>query len=477
MKLKWIIQSDGTKKLEVIRDVIPESLPRRKIDNNTITSTQDILTRTEQIYIPPNNIMSNLCHVSKNLFNQANYIVKQELDKTNKWIRYNDLNRQLKNTENYTTLHAQSSQSILKRLDESWDSFFTAIKDWKINPNKYLGRPKPPHYKDKNGQHILIFTNQQCRLMRNKEKQNLLTFPNWTKIPDIKIRLTLDTNLREVRIIPKGVGYTCEIVYDKKRDDERINKLNLDKDRIIGIDTGLRNVVAISNNIEIKPIIIKGSVLKSINQFYNKRRAEIQSVYNRQPIMCRLSDHKVLCRMTGKAIKKLTEDRNNKIKDVMHKYSRYIIDYCLTNKVGTIVIGVNDLWKQKITLGKINNQNFVTIPFYILRNQIKYKASEFGIRVIEQNEAHTSKCSFLDNEPIEHRDSYAGKRIKRGIFKSAKNIWINADVNGSLNIIKKAIPNAFSGQLETKADGIEGVISYGLHPLRVNPLVTKRNDL
>jgi putative transposase len=156
------------------------------------------------------------------------------------------------------------------------------------------------------------------------------------------------------------------------------------------------------------------------------------------------------------------------MKDAMHKISRFIIDWCIEHDVGTLVIGHNDNWKQKVNIGKRNNQNFVSIPYYLLINDLDYKGEEVGINVIEQEEAHTSKCSFLDGESIEHHEKYAGKRIekyagkriKRGIFRSAKGILINADVQGALNIIKKAIPKAFSKE---NADEIEGA---GLHPMR-----------
>ena len=177
---------------------------------------------------------------------------------------------------------------------------------------------------------------------------------------------------------------------------------------------------------------------------------KIQRIYEKQGIK------------TGKKSKKLFDKRNRKIKDHLHKVSRFIVDYCVKKDIGTVVIGNNEDWKHNANIGKKNNQNFVQIPFFMLINQIKYKAEEKGINVILQEESHTSKCSFLDNESIEHHDlgKYIGKRFKRGLFRSAKGIIINADVNASLNIIKKAIPKAFA---KVEADEIEDV---GLHPLR-----------
>jgi putative transposase len=252
---------------------------------------------------------------------------------------------------------------------------------------------------------------------------------------DVKTRLDKETNLREVRVIPKCVGYVVEIVYEKK-----VNPEDLDENKIAGIDLGVRNLVTVGNNIGEKPIVVKGGICKSINQFYNKEMGRIQRIYESQGIK------------TGKKSKKLFDKRNRKIKDHLHKISRFIVDYCSQNDIGTLVIGNNEDWKQNANIGnnedwkqnanigKRNNQNFVQIPFSLLINQIKYKAEEKGINVILQEESHTSKCSFLDNEYIEHHEKYVGKRFKRGLFRSAKGIIINADLNGVYNIENFAKP-------------------------------------
>lgn len=398
------------------------------------------LIRTEQIRLDSNKTLSELCHYSKNLWNEANYQVRQGFFASGKWTRYNTLAGNLKTSDNFKSINAQTAQQILKILDRSWKSFFKAIKEYAKHSEKFLGRPKLPGYKEKDGEFMLVFTNQQVRI-----DDNYLIFPKSLGIDKIKTRLEDDTKINEARIIPKGTGYVLEIVYERSVEPERLSN-----ERIAGIDFGLRNIITMANNIGEQPIVIKGDVIKSINQFYNKRRAEIQSIYDKQKIK------------SGIAMLALTETRNRKIKDAMHKISRYIIDYCVDHKIGTIVIGHNDNWKQEANLGKKNNQNFVSIPYYIIQNQITYKGEESGMNVIEQDESHTSKCSFLDNESVEHHSKYLGRRIKRGIFRSAKGILINADVNGSLNIIRKAFSNAFP---KGNADGIEGV---GLHPKRAN---------
>ena len=391
-------------------------------------------TRTEQIWIQQHKTLSWLCHLSKNLYNEGNYQIRQELFKHNNWIRYNALYHRIKTSKNYHQLPAQTAQQVLKILDRSWKAFFRAIKAWKNDKSTFKGRPKPPGYKPKNGEFMLVFTNQQAKL-----KDSLLIFP--TKVGfELKTRLPDTTDIREVRITPKGVGYVVEIVYRKEIHPKPLNKGN-----IIAIDLGVRNLITTVNNNSLKPFVIKGGVVKSINQYYNKERARIQSIYDHQGIN------------TGKAMQKLTHKRNKKLNDYFHKTSRKIIEYCVLNDIGTVVIGYNPDWKQNCHLGKKNTQNFVTIPYSKLIQQLVYKAEEKGITVIKQEESHSSKCSFLDDEPIEHHDKYLGRRITRGLFKSCKGTIINADVNGAYNILKKALLNAVD------ADRIEDV---RLHPTR-----------
>ena len=390
---------------------------------------------TEQIQMKKRGDFSCLCYLSKNLYNLANYYVRQEFFYLDNWLRYYDLWFILKDKEPYKKLPSQTAQQILKLLDKNWKSFFNSIKEWKEHPKKYQGRPKPPKYKKKNGEFIIIFTNQQCRI-----KNGYLFFPEKAKLSPIKTRIK--NLLHQVRIIPKGLFYNLEIIYSKE-----IDNLNLNKDRFIGIDLGISNIVTIVNNVGLKPTIIKGSIVKSVNQFYNKRIAELKSIKDKQGI-----------KFETNRLQKITAKRNNKINDIFHKISREVINYCIENNFGTIIIGYNRAWKQKVNMGKINNQKFVQIPFFKLINQIKYKSELFGIDIIIDGESFTSKCSFLDKEPIKRHKKYMGRRVNRGLFKSKKGILINADVNAGYNIIKKVVPNAVS------ADGIEGV---GLHPYSI----------
>ena len=398
--------------------------------------------RTEQIWMKSNKTLSTLCHLSKNLYNQANYIIKNA-EKGN-WIRYNELDKTLRGeSENYNSLPAQTAQQILKLVDKSWTSFFRAIKEWKKHPEKFLHKPNPPHYKKKSGEHVLIFTKQQCKI-----KDGILKFPKKAGI-EIKTRVSNDTNLREVRIIPKGVGYVCEIVYKKE-----VNVEEKDQSRIVGIDLGVKNIITMVNNIGLKPIVVQddGTGIKSINQFFHKRKAELQSIYDKQGIK------------EGKKLEILEAKRNRKTHDYIHKLTRFVVNWCAKHDVGTIVFGYNKEWKQRVNIGRRNNQTFTQVPHMEIINKTTYKADEVGIAVKEQEESHTSKCSFLDNEPVEHHEKYVGKRITRSLFKSAKGIIIHADVNAGFNIIKKASPKAFSNVCEwIGGDALSPLCCYITH--------------
>jgi len=306
--------------------------------------------------------------------------------------------------------------------------------------------PGIPKYKEKDGEYSLIFTNQQCYI-----ENGILKFP---KIINLEVKTRLDGNidLREVRIIPLNIGYNIEIVYAID-----IKDINKNTERILGIDIGVTNLVTIGNNFSEKGIAIKTGLLKSINQYFNKENARLQSINDLQD--------KNKYKNNTKKLDRLYMTRNRKIKDIMHKLSKAIIEYAYNLNVDTIIIGHNDGWKDSVNLGKTNNQNFVQLPFNTLIDQIKYKAEKYGINVILHEESYTSKTSFLDNETIEYHDKYLGKRIKRGIFKSKNGTLIHADLQASYNIIKKAIPDAFNG--------IEDI---GLYPrsLSIKKMITSR---
>lgn len=391
--------------------------------------------------------LDSISFLSKNLYNKANYIIRQEFISTSKekhqgkkdkanWIRYNKIQKQLQDSKDtdYTKLPAKVSQHVLRLLDKNWVSFFRSIRDWSKNKTKYTGRPHLPNYKHKTkGRGVLTYTIQA---ISKKELKNGFVLLSGT---NIKIR-TKQTDIQQVRVVPKIGHYVIEIIYNKK---EEKNK-NLDINKIAGIDLGLNNLAAVTSNINsLKPIIINGRPLKSINQYFNKKRAKLQSFAGDK---------------TSNKLIKLTNKRNRKIDNYLHKSSRLLVNYLNENNIGTLVIGKNKQWKTEINIGKKNNQAFVNIPHARFIHMIQYKCKLIGIEVIVTEESYTSKCSFIDFEVLNKHDNYLGRRKHRGLFVSKNGSKINADCNGSGNIIRKEFPNAF-------ANGIEGVV---VCPLRIN---------
>lgn len=343
----------------------------------------------------------------------------------------------------YKQMAVQTSQQILRNLFKDWKSYFATSKDYKKNKSKYKGRPKLPKYKDKNGRCKLSMTNQSCKI-----KDGYVILPK-TKLT---LKVGIDTSnltLKEVRIVPMGSIYKIELVWDKTIN----NSINLNKKAFIGIDLGLSNLATITNNIGLKPIIINGKPLKSINQYYNKKKSLMQEKmpfytyarYDKKNNIC-INEKRQLS--YSKKMDSLTRKRNSKIEDYMHKASALVINYCLDNLIGNIVIGKNENWKNEINIGNRNNQNFVSIPFNKFIGMIQYKAETYGITVSVIEESYTSKASFLDLDDIPifkegEKHSFSGKRIKRGLYKTGK-IIINSDVNGSYNILRKFDETLFS---------------------------------
>ncbi len=403
---------------------------------------QKHVIRTERIWLKPHPNLLRYCHLSKSLFNEANYIVHQGFFSERIWIKAAELHQQLLESPNFKTLPLPTTVKILQLVEQMWKSFFNSTIDWKKHPEKYFRKPRPPKYKRKDGEFILPFKKSQINLTNE-----ILSIP----FLGVKIKTrfkSLDPILGG-RIIPQGFGYVVDILYSKYISSIK----NQDPKHVVGIDIGVTNLVTMVNNIGLKPIVIKGGIVKSINQYYNKEYARLKSKYSLHGVH------------TGKKLRKLTTKRKRKLRTYFHEVSRYITNWCLQNHIDTVIIGYNRFWKQHTKLGKRINQNFVTIPFEWLLFQLQYKLNDQGIKVITINEWYTSKCSFLDREEISRKANYQGERISRGLFQSSRGTIINSDVNGGYNIIKKEVPNAFFQQ-ET-VDGIEGV---WLHPIKLKSI-------
>ena len=408
-----------------------------------------IVQRVEKHLIKQNDsyypMFCDFAHKSKNLYNHANFLVRNEFIKNNKWLRYGEMDKILKTDlefDDYKQMPtAQSAQQILRLLEKDWKSFFTAMKDWSNHKDKYSGRPKLPKYKSKDGKHILILTNQNAKI-----KDGVLCFPKTFKGFTINPQfLQKDdfVSFRQVRFIPDYKLFTVEIVYNIEVPDALLP----DNGRYLSVDIGLDNLAAIVNNVSVKPIVINGKGLKSINKYYNKQISHYREIAKR------MNGRDYTNRMN-----RLTLKRNHKIDDYMHKASRYLIDYALENNFNTIVIGNNKNWKQESSMSKRVNQSFVGIPHMRFIEMVRYKAQNVGLKVIITEESYTSGTSFLDNEEPIRTNYDKSRRVQRGLFISNNGTKINADVNGAYQIMKKVFP-------KVNADGIQGV---ALHPIRVS---------
>lgn len=322
----------------------------------------------------------------------------------------------LKNSKEYKEMpYSVCSQQCIQEVCKSWKAYYQALKKYKKNPSLFLGRPRQVGYLDRNlGRDWLVFTNQNFKI----DELDNIKLPKCLEGIHLKSK---KTNLQQIRIITRNNKVIIYILYKK----DEIQK-SVDNNKALSIDLGVNNLTTITSNTSMSPIIINGKPLKSINQYYNKRKTELQEKAKR----CNnLYTTKKLC--------KLSEVRNNKVKDYLHKTSRKIINIALKNNIGTIIIGNNKGWKQNSDMGKRINQNFVSIPYYQLIQQIQYKAELVGIDVKVVEESYTSGTSYLDNELPIKKNYNKKRRIHRGLFRSNKGSYINADVNGSYQIIKK----------------------------------------
>ena len=369
-----------------------------------------------------------LCHIAKNLKNQAIYNVRQYYFNNKKYLSYNENYKLLKNSENYKKLNSNMAQQILKEVDESFKSFFALLKLAKNG--QYEGKIKLPNYLAKEGFTILVIG--FVRL-----KDNMLTVPYSNSFrkthKEISIKLPSilkDKKIKEIRIIPKQHSRYFEIqyIYEVKEVQRKLNKEN-----VLGIDLGIDNLCTCVTNAGAS-FIIDGRKLKSINQYYNKINAKLQSIKDKQKI-----EHTTLRQ------KRITKKRNNRINDYLSKVARTIVNYCLNNDIGKLVLGYNEDFQRKSNIGSINNQNFINIPYGKLRDKLIYLCKLYGIEFKLQEESYTSKASFFDGDEIPIYDKenpqeyiFSGKRIKRELYQTSAGKLINTDCNGALNILRKS---------------------------------------
>ena len=389
---------------------------------------QHIVKKTSPFYKE----LSNALWRSKNLYNSTTYAVRQYYFQNRKYLSYYQVQNlfQTSHQPDYEALPRKVSQQTMRMVDQNFRSFFASIKSSKVK------NPKLPHYLKKDGKFLLTYTSQAVSAKELKNKGVVVPSGLNVAIPT-KVKFE---ELNQVRVVPRLDYIVVEVVYTVNE-----KPLKADNGRYAAIDLGIDNLATLASNIDgLQPLIISGKKVKSTNHYYNKHLAKAKS----------LLEKRNKGQKSSKRTRKLTLKRNNKIKDYLHKASKSIVNQLVSNDITTLVVGKNDGWKQDTNLGRKNNQNFVQIPFNLFVSMLVYKCKLQGITVLQQEESYTSKCSFLDGESICKHKSYVGSRIHRGLFKTASGLLINADVNGSLNILRKCKPKAF-------ADGVQGVV---VHP-------------
>lgn len=393
--------------------------------------------RLVERHIIKDNRFEDVCHKSGLLYNYVLYQVRQGIF-SGKYLKEYDLSTKLgrENQFDFRNLPCGVSQQIVKQVFQNIKSWMKLKKDYEKNPSKYDSRPKLPKYKKGKKQNMLVFTTCTCRI-----KSWYIHFAKDIVKP-IKTNIG-ENKLCQVRIIPQATCYVVEVIYEKKEIDLQLNKSN-----ILSIDLGLNNLCTCISNVGVKPFIANGRVIKSFNQWYNKTKAKRMSYIGDKG--------------TSRYLRSLNNRRNFWIDDKIHKISRWIINFCINNDIGNIVIGLNKGWKQDINLGKKNNQKFVEIPFSKLIDKISYKGRLIGINVQTTEESYTSKVDHLAFETLKKHDVYLGKRKKRGLFQSSVNKLLNADVNGAIGIGRKIFGDSFVKEIIDSG--------FAFNPVKVNIL-------
>ena len=369
----------------------------------------------------------DLMHKSKNLYNAALYTVRQHylnpIEGNKKYLNYYDIREMFTGGEHkhpdFYALPSVIAQQVLMQLDRNFKSFFKLLK--KKKEGKYNKHVNIPNYLDKDGYNLIVINTGIVK--EQYQNDGTLIIPK----TDISFKIENYKTCKQVRFVPCTGYIKLEAIYEFKEPE-----LEKDNGNYLSIDLGIDNLCAcVSIGEKKSSFLIDGKRLKSINQRYNKFKAKLQS---------RLPENK----HWSNQLNDITKKRNFRVNNYLHEVSAYIVNHAVSNNTNTIVIGYNKGWKQDTNIGKVNNQNFTQISFYKLLQLIKYKAKKYGIRIVEQEESYTSKASFFDNDKIPTykkgtsvKYKFSGKRKNRGLYKTGLGLSVNADINGSLNILRK----------------------------------------
>ena len=366
---------------------------------------------------------TNLTSNEKEVLNELALLKGQKTYHVLGYMMLERVMRATKNPDFFADLPMQSAQATLKRACADFQNWLSALRKYKKNPALFTGKPRMPGYR-KGDVAALTLTNQDAvvyddELKLPKTKQRL------------KVRKRCNAKLQEVKVCPVSGGYDVLLVYQVKEPSVKAGTHSA------AVDFGVDNTMAVVTDTG-DSIIFKGEYIKSINQYFNKEKAWRVSVMSKGSA--------TTTRVWSKKLDCLSAYRTNYIRDCFHKMSRLLMEWCRSHKVGYLVLGSNKFWKQESNMGKCSNQNFVSIPFEMLKTMIELKSNEYGITVVRQEESYTSKASFLDldfiptysKEDPNKKYHFSGRRIHRGLYKSADGTLLNADINGAANILRKA---------------------------------------
>lgn len=395
--------------------------------------------RLVEKHIIKDNRFEDICLKSGLLYNYVLYNARKGIF-NKEYLNEYEFSTKLcrENQFDFRNLPTSVSQQVVGQVFKNIKSWIRLKKDFENNPSTYDNCcPHLPSYKKGKKQNMVVFTTSACRL----KKDGCIHFVK-NIIQPIKTEIG-DSKLCQVRIIPQSTCYVVEVIYEKKE-----HNLSLDKDNVLSIDLGLNNLCSCISNAGLVPFIVNGRIMKSFNQWYNKRKAKLMSYVGGKG--------------TSERLRQLNNYRNFWIEDYIHKVSRYIVNYCITNNIGSIVIGLNKGWKQKINLGKKINQKFVEIPFSRLIDKISYKCKLVGISFQINEESYTSKVDHLAFEKLGKHDVYLGKRKKRGLFQSSVGKLLNADINGAIGIGRKVFGDSFVNMIIDSG--------FAFNPIRINIL-------
>jgi putative transposase len=394
----------------------------------------------QQVLISPDvelkAILEFLCGESNKLHNCGTYLARQLYFKTGKAPSKFDLHRDLARNSHYQAMHSQVAQQCLTTVAESFKSFFGLLKG--IKKGTVTQKPKLPNYR-KPGLNLVTYPGQAVKL-----KSEGLRFPLGSKVKAWfgldAFYLPMPSNLeykdiREYRLLPRNGEFYLELVY-------KVQSVQADVDisRALGIDPGLNNWLTCVSNVGTS-LIVDGLHLKSLNQWYNKR---VSVLKENQPQG-----------FWSKQLAGITEKRNRQVRDAVNKAARMVLNHCLENRIGTVVFGWNKGQRQEINLGSKTNQKFVQIPTARLKDRISQLCEQYEIQFVETEESYTSKASFLDLDQLPTFGAKpegwkeSGKRVKRGLYRSADGFRINADCNGAANILRKV-----AAKLSVNLDGV-----------------------